>query len=515
MNINKILKTTACFIFYCALFGHVALAEEIGKWKKFETSYVNTTFSGNPFDLDVQATFVHTASGKTIVRTGFYAGSDTWKIYFMPNELGEWTFTTASSDSDLDGQSGSLTCIESSLPGQLMAEGNRWKFSDSEKYEMPIAIPTRQWFKSTETSNGIGDFITWANDTVGARIIGTTLVYFRHEPSASPYIKGKEGEEFNIPMWDRLDSHFDTMRDLGMGFYIMLYSDDAESPNLFGITEQSPEEIRLLNYVVARFSAYPIVIWDSGIDIGETRTNAGIDWLTDWFIANDSYGHMVSSRTGGGSGGKVPDNANYYSDGIKDLPEHATYVNTWESRSIPTFFTDRWRENDSRGDFDNAKIKQAVWQMGLVGGTGVYISGNENGGYLTETYQTDFTVAPQVGIASRFFKNNITNFGLLNPHDELIVSGNAILSALPGEEYVAYLPEGGDVQINLVAGAGTYETSWLNPRNGDLTSLDLVSDGVRTFSAEDANDWVLHIKKSDANAPNTPSTPTGLSLSTQ
>jgi len=260
----KIVSTKSLQLFvliFCyVLFGNITLAEEVGKWKKFEATYVNTTFSGNPFDLDVKATFVHTASGKTIVRSGFYAGSDTWK-----------------------------------------------------------------------------------------------------------------------------------------------------------------------------------------------------------------------------------------------------------NRSIPTFFTDRWSENDSRGDFDSAKIKQAVWQMGLVGGTGVYISGNENGGYLTETYQSDFTVAPQIGVASRFFKNNINNFGLLNPHDELIVSGNGVLSALPGEEYVAYLPEGGDVKINLIATSGTYEASWFNPRDGNLTSLGLVSDGVRTFSAEDTNDWVLHVKKSVVSSPSV-TRPTGLKL---
>ena len=32
-------------------------------------------------------------------------------------------------------------------------------------------------------------------------------------------------------------------------------------------------ELRLFWYAVARFSAYPIVVWDTGIDIGETRSS--------------------------------------------------------------------------------------------------------------------------------------------------------------------------------------------------------------------------------------------------
>lgn len=505
-------KTLRIFLlfYFCITFANTADAMEVGKWKKFEVSYTNTTFSDNPFDLDFNARFVHTSSGKVIDRIGFYAGNDTWKIYFMPDELGEWTFATNSSDSDLNGHTGTLNCIASNLPGQLVADGNRWRLSDSDKHDMPIAIPTRQWFKKTETSNGIDDFINWANDTVGARIIGTTLVYFRHEQSAIPYIKGKEGETFNIPMWDRLNSHFDMMRDLGMGLYIMLYSDDAESPNLFGITAKSAAEIRLLKYLVARFSAYPIVLWDTGIDIGETRTDDEIDWLTDWFNANDPYDHMVSSRTGGGSGGKFPINANYYSDGEDLFPDHSTYVTTWKNRSVPTFFTDRWREDYTRGDFNRTKIRRVTWEMGLVGGTGVYVSGSDNGGYLTAAYQADFKAAPDLGIASHFFKNDIQNFGLLSPHDELIVVGNAVLSARPGLEYVAYLPLGGNVQLNLAALQNTYEATWFNPRSGESVLIGNVSGGLQNFSAQDENDWVLYIKSSTS-VP-VPSSPKSLQL---
>ena len=129
---------------------------QVGKWKRFEVSYPNSSWSGNPFDLDFRATFTHTQSGRRLTQLGFYAGSDTWTIYFMPDELGEWTFTTSSPDADLDTKSGTFSSIASGLEGKLMPDGNRWKLSDTGKHEFPIMIPTRQWFKRTNTSDGVG-----------------------------------------------------------------------------------------------------------------------------------------------------------------------------------------------------------------------------------------------------------------------------------------------------------------------------------------------------------------------
>lgn len=482
------------FLGLTCLFPQEAFAVDVAKWKRFEVSYTNSSFSGNPFDLEFSGTFTHTLSKRKITQLGFYAGNNTWKLYFMPDATGEWTYTTNSADPDLDGMAGSLNCITSNLPGKLVPQDNRWKLTESNKYDIPIMIPTRQWFKSTNTQDGIGDFINWAKNTVGARIIGTTLVYFTHEQAASPYIKGKEGEEFNIAMWDRINSHLDAMRDSGIGFYIMFYSDDLESPNLYGITAQSAAELRLLRYAVARFSAYPMIIWDTGIDIAEARTNTWIDWFANWFNTNDPYQHPVSSRTGGGSGGKNPANATYTSDGADTLPSHTTYVNTWKNTGIPSIFTDRWREDGTRGGFDQTKIRRAVWEMGLVGGTGLYISGNDNGGYLTDTYAADFKAAPEVGHAAKFFRNDLNNFGALAPHDELVISGNMVLAAVPGIEYVGYMSAGGSVSIALANTEIAYKARWYNPRTAEFQTIGIIPGGSNVdFTSPTTDDWVLHL----------------------
>jgi hypothetical protein len=475
-------------------------AEEVGKWKRFEVSFENPSWSGNPFDLELTAVFTHVPSGRSLTQLGFYAGDNVWKIYFMPDDLGEWTFLTSSPDSDLDEQSGAFTCVDSDLPGRLIAEGNRWMLEESGEHVAPILLPTREWFKRTDTENGIDDFILWTKNTAGAMIIGTTLVYFSHAQDEVPYIKGEEGITFNIEMWDRLNSHYDYLRDQGMGAYIMFYSDDLDSPNAYGIEPQSPEEMRLFRYAVARFSAYPIVMWDTGIDIAETRDFGWIDWFATWFNSNDPWEHFVSSRSSGGSGGKLPNDATYYSDGTATLPNHDDVVDHWSDLDIPLAYTDRWRENFTRGNFDPAKIRRAAWEVGLVGGTAVYFGGNDNSGYLNENYATDLEAAATLGHRNRFFRDHITDLAQLTPHDEMIASGNqVILSADPVREYVAYDWNGGSFSIDLSEITGAFTAVWYNPRTGAISSAGVVEAGdTVAFTTPDNQDWVLHLTSGSA-----------------
>ena len=73
-------------------------AGSVNRWGRHVVSLANASYSGNPFELEVEATFTHTTSGTELTLPGYYAGGDTWKIGFMPTEEGEWTWVTSSAD---------------------------------------------------------------------------------------------------------------------------------------------------------------------------------------------------------------------------------------------------------------------------------------------------------------------------------------------------------------------------------------------------------------------------------
>ena len=128
-------------------------------------------------------------------------------------------------------------------------------------------------------------------EQVGATWLHTCAIVLKQDDwaknfpvEAMPYVPGKEGEIFNLDYWDNLNSRLDKARDLGMGHYVMLYTDDGLRPDRLGIAPDSREEMRLYRYVMARISPYPIVLWDTGIDISEYDPQAL------WFNLGDNTG---------------------------------------------------------------------------------------------------------------------------------------------------------------------------------------------------------------------------------
>jgi hypothetical protein len=469
-------------------------AQEIGQWKRFTVTLSDPTTTGNPYDLKFEGRFRHTESGRTMTVPGFHAGGSTWKIFFMPDQTGEWTYSTSSADADLNGKQGGFTCVASDLPGLLQPDGKWWRLGGT-GYDLPVILPVGDWLKAKRTDEEIARFVTWASEVAGARAIGLTLTYFNRSQDVVPYVKGKEGQTFNTGYWDRLNRLFDAARDAGMGHYIRFYSDDAEAPSRNKIGSKSTEEKRLLTYAIARFSAYPVVIWDTGIDIVETRPTDWPEWFCKWMLANDPWKHPVGNRSGGGSGSSNPPSATYYADGADTLPSRNGFVKTWKGRKIPTAMTDNWREDYSRGNFNRARIRRAVWEMGLTGGTGLMISGNEFSGYLGATYASDLKAAPDVGHAVRFLTTRVGDLRRLAPHDELVQSGSSVsLAADPGREYVAYLPTGGRVDIDLKSAPGSFLVHRFDPLKGEISTPEMITGGrIVTIDVPSGRETVLHI----------------------
>ena len=100
---------------------------------------ITGSVSGNPFEAVVDGEFTH-SSGTRIKLPGYYDGNHTWRFGFIPIKIGTWTWRTVSSQGSLDGETGSLTVVESGHPGLLKADPahpRKWKYADG-PYVVPI-----------------------------------------------------------------------------------------------------------------------------------------------------------------------------------------------------------------------------------------------------------------------------------------------------------------------------------------------------------------------------------------
>ncbi len=86
----------------------VSPTSETEQWGLFELPFKGPS-TGNPFkDVHLEATF--TQDHRTVRVTGFYDGDATYRIRFMPDTPGAWTYRTSSNAPALDAQTGAFTC---------------------------------------------------------------------------------------------------------------------------------------------------------------------------------------------------------------------------------------------------------------------------------------------------------------------------------------------------------------------------------------------------------------------
>jgi hypothetical protein len=116
-------------LFLSAFFMDGNTQAAVGKWEVFELTLSTSNGYSNPYtQVTLSATFTSPTSN-TIVMPGFWDGGQTWKVRMAPNEIGTWTYVTASNDGQLDNDSGQFECVASGKRGFIEVDpSDRYKF---------------------------------------------------------------------------------------------------------------------------------------------------------------------------------------------------------------------------------------------------------------------------------------------------------------------------------------------------------------------------------------------------
>jgi hypothetical protein len=80
------------------------------------------------------------------------------------------------------------------------------------------------------------------------------------------------------------------------------------------------------------------------------------------------------------------------------------------------------------------------------------------------------------------------------PSEEIASSGYCL--AVPGKEYLVYLPEGGSVTVDLSAASGQMAVEWFDPSRAETHPAGMASGGAEvTFRAPFIGDAVLYLER--------------------
>ena len=481
----------------------------VGKWRRIVLSFTDDSYEGNPFLIEMEATFTHVVSGLQLTLPAYYDGDNTWRVAFMPTELGGWTWVTSSADPDLDAHSGELTALNSDHRGLLTADPNapnKWRYLDGAPV-VPIGLFV----------NGMLDDASPAEFARLSAFLEEhhfTLINFRLSENDLAF-SDVGALTMDLALWRRLEERLESLTDHGVGADIMLYTDDSGRPS-FGA--QSPAEQLLIRYMVARLSSFPSLLFNTGIDLAEYRDQAWVDWYGARVRALDPYHHPISSRYGGGSGQLIMAEQTFNSIGARNSGMGDLLSAYRRDDQLPALNNDNWSEDlEGLNGHTPADIRRAAWKAVVAGGVGFSVRHNtlhcprgitECDRYFPIAQAIDLLDSESwLGHVGPFIAETLGEpYQSMHPAPELVdPQGGKFALADDRRTQLLFLlmgvgdtwdgGDGGAVTLRLGGVTGRLMGSWFDPRTGTLSpagSFD--GDQEHRIAPPSAEDWLLWLR---------------------
>lgn len=285
-----------------------ALMKNVEKWDVFELVLTGTK-DGNPYiDVSLEAKFEQ--NGKVYNTHGFYDGNGVYKVRFMPNITGIWSFATKSSEKSLDGLEGQFCCVDATSDNHgpvRVKDTFHFAYEDGTFY-YPIGTTCYAWThqsleleEQTLTTLAASPF-----NKMRMCIFPKHYDYNHNEPLYYPFEgtleKGWDFTRFNPEFFAHLELRLIELRNLGIEADLILF----HPYDKWGFAKMGAEADDLyIRYIVARLASFRNVWWSlaneydlMGIDIPGrfVKSKSEEDWerFAEIIVKTDPYQHLRS-----------------------------------------------------------------------------------------------------------------------------------------------------------------------------------------------------------------------------
>lgn len=518
-------------------------------YRVFQKDVTNTAGYANKF-TDVTLNVEYTSpSGRKIQFAGFYDGDgqggqsgNVWKMRFMPDEVGTWSYAYSWSDGK-SGGSGTFTAVGAGAgPGILKAyaENPHWFAYNGKE---PVFL------KSYKIGAGgfTGTPVEWAASNVYSKLAqrGYNHVLMKSLPIGwtnekpgdapvdhlgRPVWSGKPTVQ-DLQVWRRLEEHMGWLNVHGINVHFFMGFDpkgeasvDASFAQIRFYQLSAADQEFYVRYITARLAPFANVAgWNY---TWETDGNGGEQRLMDLLAKYDPWKHLATyhdeapadndyanprySFAGienhgyfGNSGGAVAlDSASHYQatiDAFRDKPVYMVEGNgLWRGC---------WAKDNA-----NTSITRAAWAVTLGGGSFAWqdASGCSDGPIADMLdWPAGDPVAKRLDVLYDMMSQEVA-FQRMQPHNELlsgcwnsfdrygpVPNGPCFALAEAGKQYVVYKESGGGFSLSLAS--GQYSATWVDTRSGARQAANggAVNTGgsaVQFFAPSTSTDWVLLLK---------------------
>ena len=501
------------FFFVATVCANLTPTIDVPQWSPCDFAIKTTTEQHeNPFKVQFSAT-VKRSDGTTFTMPGFYDG-DVWKIRVSPTVEGKWSLQTHSDEPSLNGKSASFVCVPNTNPkvhgGLLVDSVNPYHFvfEDGTRYFMngyecdwlwvldmdDPNLPTLNTFLDKLVAYGFNDIIlnAYAHDTSWSK--GNVNEYDYGPPPKYAWEGTNENpihDRFNLSFWQHYDSMMDALNHRGITAHIMIkvYNKMVNWPQ-----KASEEDDLYFRWLIARYSAYPNVIWDFS---KEANNEKDLDYKLNRFKFihdNDPYHRLITNH----------DDKATYDTGVynKILDFRSDQQHShWHEKILEQRKQNVWPvvnvefgyEHGPKGIDDKTygvvqspeEVCRRAWEICLAGGYIAY--------YYTYT-AWDVIKPEETPPGYAYFKNlydffNGTKYWLMEPADELVSEGYCLANR--GKEYVVFLNKAKPFKISLPD--GSFKGFWFDPFNGKYMDSGEIKGELNPPSGYSEKSIVLHI----------------------
>ncbi|MCA9445801.1 MAG: DUF4038 domain-containing protein [Candidatus Omnitrophica bacterium] len=491
-----------------------------GVWHPLDFEFTSDKEYKNPFD-DPFIARVAGPRGESLTVPGFYNGEVTWKVRVMGTSPGRWTLETEAGDPNLNGNTAEFLCTENSDPdvhGSLRVDSDHphhFVYEDGTRYFLLGYECDWIWAldltrKDTPTLNSFLDKLA------GFGFNHIILNGYAHDTS---WRKGKTGEDdygpppmfawegtnedpdhsrMNLDYWNHYDQVIQGMFERGIEAHLMIkvYNKKVKWPKRL-----SKEEDLYFRWLIARYSAYPNIVWDFS---KESYNEKDFDYKLNrlrFIRETDPYNHLITVHDDNDSyeKGRYDELLDFSSD-QQHKDWHEKIQEQRERRDWPIVNVEFGYEHGPEGMEDKTygvvqspeeNVRRA-WEICMAGGYPCY--------YYTHT-AWDVIRSEDTPKGYRLFSElkdffEGMEYWKLEPSNSLIEEGYCL--ANPGEEYLFYFPKSGKTEIDLSNAKAPMHGTWHRPYSGeesDAGSLDAKKQSATPPGEWEGEPVALHLMK--------------------
>lgn len=333
---------------------------------------------GNPF-TDVTLTAEFSLSQRIVKVRGFYDGEGTYKIRFMPDIPGTWSYRTESNRQELDGTVGLFQATKAVSHGPVHVHNvHHFAYADGTSY-FPFGTTCYAWIHQSDElqRETLETLKTSPFNKIRMFVFPKHYEYNHNEPPLYPFERSAEGvNDFsrpNVKFFQHLEQRISDLSAIGIVADLILF----HPYDRWGYQSMSAQQDDFyLRYVLARLSAYANVWWSMAneFDLMKAKTVGDFDRMFHIVEQEDPFSHLRSihySRVEYDYSHPWVTHASHQASSFKDAPEQIAKLGK------PILFDEvEYEGNLNRrwGNLDGNELVYRFWR-GLI--HGAYVTHGE------------------------------------------------------------------------------------------------------------------------------------------